>query len=58
MTTTILSEIEADAPAQTDLLRRAEEQIRNARLHFERGADYWGRAFMVDAARLIEEASK
>lgn len=40
----------------TDKLRQAEEQIRNARAHFERGFDAWGDAFLRDAKRLMAEA--
>lgn len=37
-------------------LHYAEQQVRNARTHFERGVDVWGEAFLRDAERLIAEA--
>jgi hypothetical protein len=40
---------------QLTKLRQAEEQVRNARTHFERGFDNLGEAFLRDAERLIAE---
>lgn len=42
----------------TRKLEQAEEQIRNARSHSERGAEGWAEAFLKDALRLIAEAKQ